>query len=151
MANEPFHTSIRIPAPPERIFPYLVRSDQIIRWMGDWADIEPTSGGRYALDINGVRIRGHIVEHRPPERLVVAWGHLDTARFPPGSSRLVIELEETDDGETLLHLSHHGLPTSEGEQYGVGWLHFVERLVILASGADPGPDPWATDRSVSRP
>jgi hypothetical protein len=30
----------------------------MIRWMGDWADLQPKAGGVVAIDINGIPIRG---------------------------------------------------------------------------------------------
>ncbi len=140
---EPFRTSIRIPAPPERVFGYFVEPALLVRWMGDRATVEARDGGRYDLDINGVLVRGHIIEARPPKRLVLAWGHEGSAELPPGTSRVEIDLVETGDGETIVELAHHGLTDPQREQHRAGWAHFLERLRIAASGGDPGPDPWA--------
>lgn len=143
MGAEPFRTSIRIPAPAHTVFDYFVDPALLVRWMGDRAEVEPNDGGRYDLDINGVLVRGSIIESRPPKRLVLAWGHQGSKELPPGSSRVEIDLIETADGETIVELRHHGLPVSELDQHGVGWSHFLERLRLAASGRDPGPDPWA--------
>jgi hypothetical protein len=49
-------------------------------------------------------------------------------------------------GGTTVTIVHAGLPAPEDRQHRLGWPHFLERLVIAATGGDPGPDPWA-DRS----
>jgi hypothetical protein len=35
------------------------------------------------------------------------------------------------------------LPPEELAEHGVGWTHFLDRLVIAAVGGEPGRDPWA--------
>jgi hypothetical protein len=32
----------------------------------------------------------------------------------------------------------------EAAKHATGWPHFLDRLSVLASGGDPGRDPWAT-------
>ncbi len=46
-------------------------------------------------------------------------------------------------GGTTVTIVHAGLPAPEDRQHRLGWPHFLERLVIAAAGANPGPDPWA--------
>jgi hypothetical protein len=60
----------------------------------------------------------------------------------PGSTTVEIRLRPDGDG-TLLELAHRNLPAEELRQHGIGWGHFLGRLVVAATGADPGPDPWA--------
>ena len=134
---------VSIPAPPAAVFPYLVEPSQLVRWIGDRARVEAVDGGAYELDINGVLVRGHIIECRPPKRLVIAWGHRDSVELPPGSSTVEIRLRESDDGGTLLEVVHSGLPTTQLDQHGTGWEHFLARLALAAAGDDPGPDPFA--------
>ena len=46
----------------------------------------------------------------------------------------------------LLRLRHLGLPTADQRKaHREGWDHYLARLVVVAAGGDPGPDPWAAD------
>lgn len=139
-----YQTSVRIDATPAEIFPYLTTSDLIVRWMGDWADLEPTPGGHLVIDINGIPIRGEFLVVEPPHRLVFTWGAAGNDTLPPGSTTVEILLHADGDG-TLVELAHRDLPAAEIARHGVGWGHFLERLTIASTGASAGPDPWATD------
>ena len=141
MRDATFTTSVRIEASPDEVFPYLINADLLIRWMGDYADLDPVSGGTYAVDINGVPIRGTFLELNPPQRLIFSWGVAGNDDFPVGSTTVEITLT-ADRGGTLLELAHRDLPADELPKHGIGWAHFLPRLVIAASGNNPGPDPW---------
>jgi uncharacterized protein YndB with AHSA1/START domain len=147
MAAEPFRHSVHIAAEPEHVYEYFTDANAIVRWMGDYAVLDPRPGGEFTLDINGVPVRGHYVELDPPRRLVVSWGHAGSDRLPPGASTVEITLV-AERGGTTVRLLHRGLPEIEAGGHALGWPHFLERLTIAAGGADPGPDPWA-QRSVS--
>jgi uncharacterized protein YndB with AHSA1/START domain len=138
-----FRTSIEIAAEPERVFDYFVRPELLVRWMGDWARLEARAGGLFAVDVNGVILRGSFVKVERPHRIEVAWGEAGNDAMPPGSTRLVIRLTPRGTG-TLVELEHEGLVAAEAEKHAVGWPHFLERLSIAARGGDPGADPWAT-------
>jgi uncharacterized protein YndB with AHSA1/START domain len=142
VADKPYTTSIRIEAPPEQVFPYLTDPDLLVRWMGEHAELEPSEGGRYAVDILGVAVRGRFVEVVPPSRLVVTWGVAGNDTFPAGSTTVEIVLHR-DGAATLLELTHHDLPPDELPRHDQGWAHFLARLTVAAAGGDPGPDPWA--------
>jgi uncharacterized protein YndB with AHSA1/START domain len=141
--SDAFTTSVRIDAPPEEVFPYLTDARLIIRWMGDWAELDPTPGGKLVLDIRGVPIRGEFIEVDPPRRLVFSWGAAGSDVLPPRSTTVEILLYPDGTG-TLLELTHRGLPQEELPKHATGWNHFLERLVIASAGGDPGPDTWAT-------
>ena len=138
-----YRTSIRIEARPAEVFPYLTDAGLIVRWMGDWAELEPTPGGRFVLDINGVPIRGEYVVVEPPTRIVLTWGAAGSDVLPPGSSTVEILLHPDGEG-TLVKLEHRHLPPEEVPKHGIGWDHFLARLTVASAGDDPGPDPWAT-------
>jgi uncharacterized protein YndB with AHSA1/START domain len=140
--RDTYTTSIRIDATPAEVFPYLVDADLIVRWMGDWAELDPSPGGKFILDINGVPIRGEFVAVEPPSRLVFTWGAAGNDVLPPGSTTVEIRLL-ADGGGTVLELAHSDLPPEEADKHGVGWPHFLARLVVAGAGGDPGPDPWA--------
>lgn len=143
VSDDAFTTSVRIGATPDEVFPYLTDPELIVRWMGDWAELRPAPGGVFALDINGVPVRGEYVVIDAPHRLVLTWGIAGHDTMPPGSTTVEIVLRP-DAGGTVVELAHRGLPSEEVPQHGMGWSHFLARLAITASGGDPGPDPWAS-------
>jgi uncharacterized protein YndB with AHSA1/START domain len=141
MTAAAYTTSVHIDAVPERVFDYFTKPEAIVRWMGDYAALDPTPGGEFTLDINGVPVRGRYLEVDPPRRLLLSWGHAGSNRLPPGASTVEITLTPSDGGTTVT-IVHSGLPAAEADQHRLGWPHFLERLVIAAPGGDPGADPW---------
>jgi len=139
---EPYTASVHIAAQPERVFEYFTRAEAIVRWMGDYASLDPRPGGEFTVDINGVPVRGRYLEVEAPRRLLISWGHAGSERLPPGASTLEVTLTP-DRGGTTVQVVHSDLPTLEARQHAIGWKHFLGRLVIAGSGGDPGPDPWA--------
>jgi uncharacterized protein YndB with AHSA1/START domain len=142
-AGTPYTASVHIEADPDRVFDYFTRPDAILRWMGDYAVLDPTPGGEFTLDINGVPVRGRYMIVDRPRRLVITWGHAGSERLPPGASTVEVTLIPHDRGTTVT-IAHAGLPEPEAEQHRYGWPHFLTRLVAAAAGGDPGPDPWAS-------
>lgn len=140
--TDTFRTTLVVEAAPDRVFEHFVRPELLIRWMGDAARLEARDGGLFAVDINGVLIRGCYVRIERPHLIEIAWGEAGNALMPPGATRLVVRLS-THGGGTLLELEHSGLTPVEAGKHGMGWPHFLGRLAQLAGGADPGPDPWA--------
>ena len=140
--SDAFSTSVRIDASPTEVFPYLTDAELIVRWMGDWAELDATAGGKFVVDINGVPIRGEYVLVEPPHRVVLTWGAAGNDVLPPGASTVEILLHPDGDG-TLLELVHRDLPADEVPKHDTGWAHFLARLAVAASGQDPEPDPWA--------
>ena len=139
---------IVIAAAPETVWQYLVDPDKATRWMGRNISFDPQPGGLYRMEVvPGHTASGEFVELDPPNRLVYTWGWeaedgKDNA-VPPGSSTVEIELVAEPDG-TRVRLTHRDLPSLEAaDSHGKGWDHYLERLVVAAAGADPGPDPWA--------
>lgn len=140
--TEPFRASVDIAAPPESVFPYLTEPRALLTWMGDHADLEATPGGGFSVDINGIPVRGSYLVVDAPRRLVITWGHAGSAVLPTGSSTLEVTLTATATG-TRVEIEHRDLPQEELADHALGWPHYLARLVLAASGADPGPDPFA--------
>lgn len=138
-----YSTRVEIDAAPDAVFDHFVRPDLLVRWMGDYAALDAQPDGVFAVDINGVIIRGHYVRVERPRLIEIAWGEAGNPLMPPGSTHLVIRLTERPGG-TLLELEHRGLVESEAAKHAIGWPHFVARLCEVAAGRDPGPDPWRT-------
>jgi uncharacterized protein YndB with AHSA1/START domain len=142
MATEPLTASVHIEAAPEQVFEYFTSPEAIVRWMGDYALLEPSSGGAFEVDINGVPVRGRYLEVEPPHRLLISWGHAGSDRLPPGASTVEVRLSPAGGG-TRVEIEHRDLPEDMRDAFGRGWPHFVARLAVAAAGGDPGPDPLA--------
>ncbi|HEU5134153.1 MAG TPA: SRPBCC domain-containing protein [Steroidobacteraceae bacterium] len=138
-----FTTSLEIDATADHVFDYFVRPELLVKWMGDFARLEARDGGIFAVDINGVIIRGHYKRIERPHLIEIAWGEAGNAKMPPGATSLTVRITQTATG-TLVRLDHDGLHPAEAEKHAVGWPHFLARLQTAAAGADPGPDPWAS-------
>jgi uncharacterized protein YndB with AHSA1/START domain len=141
-SDDAYRAAVRIDAPPVDVFPYLTDAELMVRWMGQWAELHPKAGGALAIDISGVPIRGEYLVVDPPRRVVFSWGAAGSDVLAPGSTTVEIMLRP-DGAGTVLELVHRGLPPGELPRHGIGWGHFLERLVVAASGGEPGPDPWA--------
>jgi uncharacterized protein YndB with AHSA1/START domain len=136
------NSEIRIDAAPEAIFPFLTDPQKIVRWKGVDATVEASPGGEYRVNVTGVKHAvGEYVEVDAPHRVVFTWGWEGDEQLPPGSSTVTIELISDGEG-TIVRLTHSGLPEGADAAQLQGWEHFLPRLAIVASGGDPGPDPW---------
>ncbi|ADP78944.1 SRPBCC family protein [Pseudofrankia inefficax] len=136
-----YATEIDIDAPVEDVFRHLTDPAHMIRWMGQHATLDPTPGGTFHLDINGVAVRGHYRIVEPPHRIVVTWGVAGSTDLPPGTTEVEFTLNATPTG-TRLRLEHRNLPDTQTSAHATGWNHFLDRLQHAATGHDPGPDPW---------
>jgi uncharacterized protein YndB with AHSA1/START domain len=133
-----FRREMRIAAPPATIFAFLTDPQQILRWMGNSATLEPRPGGLYLLDVDGANVvRGAFREVVPVHRLVYSFGWDGNAEVPPGSSQVEIDLIEQPDG-TLMRMTHSGLPPSAVPAHAKGWTYFLDRLAAVAAGRDLG-------------
>jgi len=119
-----------ISAPPEVVFPYFTDPALIVEWIGDRAKPDPQIGGVFALDMGEVQARGTYLEVEPPYRVVFTWGVPGHEEMPAGSS--TVEVVLTPDGEdgqdTMIVLTHRGLPASELGPHRAGWEHQLGRL-----------------------
>ena len=139
-------SEIRIDASPKAIFPFLTDPQKIVRWKGVDATVEASPGGVYRVNVTGVKHAvGEYLEVDAPHRVVFTWGWEDDEQLPPGSSTVTIELISDGEG-TIVRLTHSGLPEGADAAQLQGWEHFLPRLAIVASGGDPGPDPWVAAR-----
>ena len=131
-----------VPAPPATVFAFLTDPDKILRWMGTEAQIEPRSGGIYLVNVTGARFaRGSFREVVPVHRLAYSFGWDGSEVVPPGFSLVEIDLLDEQPEGTLLRLTHTGLPSAEQcASHAEGWAHYLDRLVEVAAGRDPGPD-----------
>jgi uncharacterized protein YndB with AHSA1/START domain len=139
MATEPLTASVLIDADPEHVFTYFTEPAAIVRWMGEFAHLDPVAGGEFTVDIRGVPVRGRYLELDPPHRLLISWGHAGSDHLPPGASTLEVLLQP-EDGATRVVIVHRDLPEPEASGHRTGWRHFLTRLQTTAAGGDAGPD-----------
>lgn len=142
-----YEREVRIAASPETVFPFFTDPELMTQWMGSSVDVDPRPGGIYRVDIDGNRhvARGEYVEVSPPDRVVFTWGW-ESSESPvrPGSSTVEVTLRP-DGEETVVRLVHRDLPSAESAAaHAAGWDHYLPRLELAATGANPGADPWAT-------
>ena len=140
MTEPQIKKEIRIEAPQETVFPFFTEPEQIIRWSGTEAELNPTPGGIYKVQMTPEAIAlGEFVEVTPHSRVVFTWGWdgAPADGVPPGSSTVAID-PKADGDATILTLTHFGLPEAAIEQHGGGWDYFLGRLVVVAAGGDPG-------------
>jgi uncharacterized protein YndB with AHSA1/START domain len=135
----------RIQAPPERVYRFFTDPALWSRWQGTSATVDAQPGGvlRIAMGPAGSGLaEGRFVELDPFERIVFTWGWSSSplSILPPGSTVVTVHLRPDGDG-TLVTLTHDALPQSEREIHEAGWMLYLDRLVVVAEGGDPGPDP----------
>ena len=140
---------IEIAASQETVWELLTDPAKAPTWWGQNATFDLREDGKFRMEVSAGSIAsGKFTEIEPPRRLAFTFGWekggAGPELLPAGSSTVQIELVPTDTG-TLLRLVHWGLPNAEAvTSHGEGWDHYLGRLATVASGGDPGPDPWAT-------
>ncbi|EPH03426.1 hypothetical protein HMPREF1531_01487 [Propionibacterium sp. oral taxon 192 str. F0372] len=136
-----FRDSIEIAAPPETVFEYLTSNEGMTAWMGQYADLDPTPGGQFAVDVAGYPIRGEYLIVEPPRRVVFSWGFPGNEELPTGASTVEFVLTATNTG-THVDLCHSDLPDTAVRGHADGWSHFMPRLRLVGAGLDAGADCW---------
>jgi uncharacterized protein YndB with AHSA1/START domain len=133
--NDVIVATEHIKAPPEVVFPYLTDPALIVKWIGDRAELDPQPSGVFALDMGEVAAHGTYITVEPPHRVVFSWGIPGSDTLPPGGS--TVEVALTPDGDdTIVVLTHRGLPATQIGTHRAGWEH---RLGQLREAAGTGP------------
>ena len=147
LSTDVLEREVHIAARPETIFSFFTDPTKLTRWKGIKATLDPRPGGVYRVDINGRDVvRGQYLEITPYTRVVFTWGW-EGGPLPPGASTVEISLSADGEG-TIVHLRHLGLPDAgQYKVHGEGWDHFLPRLITVAEGRDPGPDPRAASEA----
>ena len=122
----------RIAATPETVFSYLTDPAKFVAWMGTRAELDPTPGGRFRIEVGADNTAaGEYLEVDPPHRLVFSWGWEGSEAVPPGSTTVEITVAPAGSG-SILRLRHVGLPTPEQQkQHQSGWILYADRLTGL--------------------
>ena len=130
---------ISIAAPASVVYRYITTVEGLKRWIAADAVVELEPGGmvRWTHE-NGATMIGRFVELDPPHRLVFTYGwEGNLLGLPPGASTVEINLEERG-GETILRLSHRGIPPDVVEEHQRGWIYFLGRLQHAVIGEEEG-------------
>lgn len=146
-----------LPGTPERLWSYLVESDQRALWLAG-GPMEPREGGRYTLHFRHDDLSptveptpsatelctdgeigehgGTVLEWQPPRRLVLSWP--EPAGAPP--SQVVFELAPAEGGRVRLTITHSRL-ASRSSMLSVsgGWHTHIGVLVDRLAGRTPRP------------
>jgi uncharacterized protein YndB with AHSA1/START domain len=131
---------IVVKAPPAKVFPYLVDPDLMVQWLGSEVSLSPVPGGEVRVRCGGHPGVGEFVEIVTNERVIFTFGWDEPGHpIPPGSTEVEISL--TPEGnDTLVRLTHRGLPEDAVADHNDGWGFYLGRLEKVMSGIDPGPE-----------
>src|SRR5438477_2887936 len=133
---------VRVAASPDSVFDYFTDPAKMVQWMGTEATLDPRPGGVCRVNCAHAAMLGEFVEVDRPRRVVFTWGWEPTLFATPPQSTLV-EVSLTPDGDdTVVRLAHRRLKPELVALHRAGWHHYLPRLALAASGADPGRDPW---------
>ena len=110
-----------IKAPPEVVFPYFTDPALIVEWIGNRAE----------LDMGEVVARGAYIAVEPPYRVVFSWGISGSDVLPPSGSTVEVALTPDAD-DTMVVLTHRGLPSTHVGNHRAGWEHRLGRLLVAA-------------------
>ena len=130
-----------VDARPETVFAFFTDPQKLVRWIGVAATLDPRPGGMCRIAMAGPAVmHGEFVEVVPSSRVVVTWGWEEKLFNVPPASTLVEVALAAERGGTRVRLTHSRLPDAARDFHRAGWDYFIPRLVMVATGKDPGPD-----------
>lgn len=132
-----------IEASPEVVFAMFTEPDQLTRWIGDTAELDPRPGGLFRFTLAGQdSCRGVYLEVDPPRRVVFSWGWEQAVAIPVPAGSTTVEVSFSPEGTgTRLRLVHRGLEGDPALLHDHGWSRFLDRLEVSVAGPDPTDDP----------
>jgi uncharacterized protein YndB with AHSA1/START domain len=136
VAAEPVTASVFVEAQPDDVYEYFTRAEAMVRWMGEYAVLDPRPDGEFTMDIEGTPVRGRYLELDRPNRVVFSWGFAGSEELPPGSSTVEVLLVREADG-TRVEIMHSGLPPSRAPRHAGGWRKYLDRLAPAVTGSLP--------------
>jgi len=125
--NDVIVATEHIKAPPEVVFPYFTDPALIVEWIGRRAELDPRPGGLFHLDFGDTAARGTYTSIDPPRRVVFTWGIPGNEALPPGGSTVEVVLTPAGD-DTIVVLTHRGVPPTHIGDHRAGWEHQLGRL-----------------------
>jgi uncharacterized protein YndB with AHSA1/START domain len=131
---------IVVKASPAKVFPYLIDPDLMVQWLGSEVSLDPVRGGDLRVRCGGHPGVGEFVEIVTNEKVVFTFGWDEPGHpIPAGSTRVEISLTPEGDN-TLVRLTHRGLPDNAIADHEGGWGHYLERLGMVMEGVVPEPE-----------
>jgi uncharacterized protein YndB with AHSA1/START domain len=138
--STPITVECLIKAAPEKIYSHLIESSAWALWQGEICESDARPGGIFKMVMpDGATARGQFVDLVENQSIVSGWGWVDNPRVPPGSSVVTIKLEQHPQ-ETLVSLEYRDLVDPAVTPHREGWVYYLGRLDVVATGGDPGPD-----------
>ncbi len=135
--------SVFLPVDPDTAFALITEPERLRRWQVVAARVDLRVGGGYRWTITpGHSTAGTFTEIEPGKRVVFTWGWEGTGAQDGDASTVTITLVPADGG-TMVRLVHEGLTEEAAADHTEGWIHYLGRLVALATTGDTGPDDWA--------
>jgi uncharacterized protein YndB with AHSA1/START domain len=122
---------LELDAPPPVVWRFWTERDELIRWMGDGATIEPWPGGTLRVEYGSGDVAvGTFLDVEAHQYMAFTWGWDEAgALTPPGTSRIEVILEAVSaDTRTLLRFRHVNQPAAALENHDAGWRFFLPRL-----------------------
>ena len=129
---------VDLDATPDTVWRFWTEPEQIVRWMGDVATLQPWPGGTFRVEYrSGDVVAGEFVDAEAPQYLAFTWGWDEAgALTPPGSTRVELTLEPIEAGaRTRLHMRHVNQPEAALANHDAGWRFFLPRLAAALAEA----------------
>jgi uncharacterized protein YndB with AHSA1/START domain len=129
MSDDAVTSEIAVQAPIEKVYAMFTDPEQLVRWIGIRAMLEPRPGGQFRFELMpGEFCSGRYVQLDPPTKVVFTWGW-ESGALPvePGSSTVTVRLEQQGD-TTQVRLTHSGLSEAMRDHHAGGWANFLPKL-----------------------
>ncbi len=120
-------------APIEDVWAAVTEPERLARWIGTWTGDPATGSVAFAMTFEGQEDGDPLVIRvcEPPHRL-----HVTTQ---VGDAQWLLDLDLThDDGLTTLTFSQPGIALDQVGDVAPGWDYYLDRLVDVLTGEDPG-------------
>ena len=120
-----------IKAPPEVVIPYFTNPALIVEWIGNRAELDRRPAACSSSTGRGRRPRC-LHRRRAAVPRSVQLGHLSGCNpLAPGASTVEVALTPDAD-DTMVVLTHRGLPSTHVGNHRAGWEHRLGRLLVAA-------------------
>lgn len=128
---------IDIDAPGNKVFDALILPDQLDRYMGEGAEVEPVKGGKYSYGWGEGPVK--ILEIEENKRLSFSW------KYKNEPDTVVTWELEGSGGKTRLTIVHSGFGDRLSDDYNIGWMEFLNIIKLMV---ETGPS-WKKINIIS--
>jgi uncharacterized protein YndB with AHSA1/START domain len=129
-----------IKASPEAIWDAITKPEFTSKYFHG-VTIETTPVERRSFHDSELKNVAEVFEHDPPRRLVHSWiSYYDPELAAEDPSRVTWEIEQQDDGTSLVTLIHdrlEGAPKTAQNVSGTGWMMVLSGLKTLLETGEP--------------